>query len=255
MSINWLFGLPIWLLSGLMLAPLLIALELGFRRGRSLERASRDPAKLEIGSLQASVLGLLALFLGFTYSASMTRYEARRELVVKESNAIGTAFLRARLLPESLRAGVQANLRRYTELRVLGGQTNGSDVTRETELLMKKLWDAVIEGAAQDRSPSMALFAASINTLIDTYGERQAALANRIPRQVFIVLGLLALVAMALIGYSCGVAGYRALGATTVIAALIVAVIILTLDLHEPRQGLILENQQPLLDLRASMDR
>ncbi|NIX77518.1 hypothetical protein [Microvirga terricola] len=254
MSANGLFGIPMLILFGLFLAPLVIVTELGFRIGQRLERASRDPAKLEIGSFQASVLGLLALFLGFTYSAAMSRYEARRELVVKEANAIGTVFLRTSLLPDPARAEIQSDLRRYAELRVLGARESG-DIDRETALLTKRIWDEALQGAAKDRSPAMALLIGSINTLIDNYSERQAALANRIPRQVFTMLGLLTLVAMALIGYSCGIAGYRALGATTIIAVLVSAVVILTLDLHEPRQGLILENQQPLIDVRVLMDR
>jgi hypothetical protein len=33
------------------------------------------------------------LLLGFTFAMAVGRYEARRDLVVKEANAIGTTFL------------------------------------------------------------------------------------------------------------------------------------------------------------------
>ena len=88
-----LYGYPIWLafLGGI--APLILATELGFRAGRRLGKAEQQRAKFETGSLQASVLGLLALLLGFTYSASMSNYQERRVLVVKDANAIGTALI------------------------------------------------------------------------------------------------------------------------------------------------------------------
>jgi len=45
------------------------------------------------------VLGLLALVLSFTFAMALTRFEERRDGVLIEANAIGTASLRAGLLP------------------------------------------------------------------------------------------------------------------------------------------------------------
>jgi hypothetical protein len=48
-----------------------------------------------VGVIEGSLLGLLALILGFTFSISNSRYEKRMDLIVQESNNIGTAILRA----------------------------------------------------------------------------------------------------------------------------------------------------------------
>jgi len=40
-------------------------------------------------------LALLVLLLAFTFGLVLNRYEARRQLVTNEANAIGTAYLRA----------------------------------------------------------------------------------------------------------------------------------------------------------------
>ncbi len=48
-------------------------------------------AKTHIGGLQTALLGLLALLLGFTFAMSVTRFEARKNLVLEEANAIGNA--------------------------------------------------------------------------------------------------------------------------------------------------------------------
>ena len=53
----------------------------------------------DVSTLEAAILGLLALMIGFTFAMALTRFDARRDAVVNEANAIGTTALRARLLP------------------------------------------------------------------------------------------------------------------------------------------------------------
>jgi hypothetical protein len=248
-SITWFFGLPLLLVFGLVLLALVSSTEFGYRVGRRLHHSEKESARQETGALQAAVLGLLALFLGFTYSASMSRFEERRLLTVKESNAIGTAFLRADLLPDAAAASVRDALKRYTELRI----ASDPDSNRSAEALAAQVWTTTATHARQNATPVSALGVAAVNDMIDAYGERQASLTSRVPKQVFLLLGILAVVAMGLTGYSCGVIGYRGLGSNTVIAALVAAVIVLILDLHEPRQGLIRDNLEPLRQLRSSM--
>jgi len=64
------------------------------------------------------MLGLLALIIGFTFAMALSRFEARREAVLNEANAIGTTALRARLLPEPHRAEALKLLREYVQLRL-----------------------------------------------------------------------------------------------------------------------------------------
>ena len=71
-----------------------------------------------ISALEQSLLGLLALMIGFTFLMALTRFEERREGVLNEANAIGTAALRARLLPEPHRTEILKLLREYAQIRV-----------------------------------------------------------------------------------------------------------------------------------------
>jgi hypothetical protein len=59
----------------------------------------------DVSTLEGATLGLLALMIGFTFAMALSRFEARRDAVVSEANAIGTTALRARLLPASNRIG------------------------------------------------------------------------------------------------------------------------------------------------------
>ena len=67
--------------------------ELGFRFGLHLYASHDEARKAQINGMQGAVLGLLALLLGFTFAMALTHYEARRALVLKEANAIGTSGL------------------------------------------------------------------------------------------------------------------------------------------------------------------
>lgn len=44
----------------------------------------------QTSAVQASVLGMLGLMLGFTFGVAFTRFDARRVLVIDEANAMRT---------------------------------------------------------------------------------------------------------------------------------------------------------------------
>ena len=78
-------------------AVVFLASEFGWRLGI---RTKGHGANGNISALEQSLLGLLALIIGFIFLMALMRFEARREAVLNEANAIGTTALRARLLPE-----------------------------------------------------------------------------------------------------------------------------------------------------------
>lgn len=85
------FTLVAALLALLLLAGMLACLLAGHRLGRRLPAGTAgDP-----GALDAAVFGLFGLLVAFTFSGASARFEARRDLVVQEANAIGTAWLLA----------------------------------------------------------------------------------------------------------------------------------------------------------------
>ena len=68
-----------------------LASEFGWRVGTRTEDRGVSG---NISALEQSLLGLLALIVGFTFLMALTRFEARREAVLNEANAIGTTALR-----------------------------------------------------------------------------------------------------------------------------------------------------------------
>ena len=79
-----------WAFACFVAAVLLGLAEFGFRVGLRLFKARDEARRSQIGGVQGAVLGLLGRLLGFTFSMAVNRYELRRDMVLKEANAIGT---------------------------------------------------------------------------------------------------------------------------------------------------------------------
>ena len=99
------YDVDLWLILVASVGGFLLATEAGFLLGRRSQSNTGDDSRSQIYTIQGATLGLLALLLGFTFAMAMSRYDTRKQMVLDESNAIGTTFLRAQLLPEPTRTG------------------------------------------------------------------------------------------------------------------------------------------------------
>ena len=210
------YDIPASLIAALLLVVVLAVLELAFRIGRRTQAVSTEDSKGHINAIQASTLGILALILAFTFSLSLQRFETRSDAVVDEANAIGTAYLRAQLLPASLREDVRRLLREYVDLRVRAGTVTTNDEDGRTPLLAKatgvqdSLWEYARRSAEIEPNPvTSGLFIQSLNELIDSFGRRDAAINRHVPEVVlFLLIGTFVLTA-AIVGFGAGVVGQR----------------------------------------------
>jgi hypothetical protein len=98
---------------------MLICLNIGYWFGRRQLARNPEAAKGGTGTLDAAVFGLLGLILAFSFGGAAARYDARRQLIVEEANAIGTAWLRIDLLPSETRPAIRDRFRRYLDSRLL----------------------------------------------------------------------------------------------------------------------------------------
>lgn len=239
---------------------ILIVIDVGFRLGRRARLATAEPIKSQINAILAAVLGVLALLLGFTFSLALQRYDSRSQAAVDEANAIGTAYLRAQLLPAGMRDQVGALLRDYLDLRVQAGSTNLADPSSRAPLLRQssqitgELWSVARQAAEQDARPvTSGLFIQALNDMIDSYGRRDAALSRHVPEIVLYLLFATFLMAGSILGYASGIEGSRATFPTIMMAALIVLLVFLIIDLDRPRRGLIQVSQKNLTDLQQTI--
>lgn len=248
-----------FLIVGILLVSLLAAIELGYRVGRRSAAEVEEASRTHVNTVQASLLGLLALLLGFSFSMSLQRYESRSIAVAEEANILGTTYLRAELLPVALRAPAHDLLRQFLEQRLEAGKFSLAKTElragklQEIDQTVAQLWSVARQAAEEDGRPvTTGFFVQSLNDLIDSYGRRNAALERHVPEAVLHLLFGTFLLAAAIVGYAAGLAGHRASFVTYLMVSLIALLVFIVIDLDRPRRGFIEVNQSTLIQLRAA---
>jgi prepilin signal peptidase PulO-like enzyme (type II secretory pathway) len=247
-------NLPMVLVSLLFFIVLVIAREIGAWLRRKVEQRNPDVEESDTFALSA-VLGLLALLIGFTFSLALQRYDARRELVIAEANAIGTTWLRADLLEAGPRQQLRQVLRRYVDNRVAFGAAKDADeelrIYRQTTALQGELWGTVVAATGAFRTtPLASLLVSTTNDSIDLAASRIATRQAHIPVRIMRILVLYAVMAAGMVGYQ----QRRQRQSSMLMFVLITLAVALVIDLDNPAAGWISVPQTPMLDLQQSLD-
>ena len=252
-----LYSMNEWLLFGIISVLFFLASEVGFQIGR-IRRADVDESgKSQINTLQAAILGLLALLLGFTFSMVLSRFDAREQMVLEESNAIGTCYLRAQMLPEPQKTEISKLLRQYVDVRLEVVRTgNLQEIVSRSEKLHDQLWSQAV--ATEKKEPQRLitlLFIQSLNDVIDIHSGRLRAVLDQVPDMVWVLLFVLTIFAMGMIGFGSGLGKGHQLIPRLVVAVLIALVVLVIMDLGQPQRGLIRVSQHSMMMLRDSINR
>lgn len=245
-----------WIAFSLPLVLLLLFAEIGFRLGLRVHRD--DHHKQTLGSIQGAILGLLGLLLGFTFAMSAGRFDLRRELVLKEANAIGTTYLRASLLPDAHVKPVEDLLRGYVDLRLeyypkVTDPAAFASFLAKSAAIQKELWRHATEASREAPTPITATFVNTLNDTIDTEAERIEAGRARIPAAIWILLMTVAAFGCLTTSYVSGEEGSRSAFSGLVLPMLVAIVLVLIFDIANPHKGFIGISQQPLIDLQQSI--
>jgi len=247
--------LPLWAFGLGTLVLVLFAVEGGYRLGRRRWKQTEHETEAPVGAMVGASLGLLAFMLAFTFGLAAQRYDRRRDLLVDEANAIGTAYLRAEMLPER-GAEIRRLLREYVEARLQAMRKEGVvEGIRRSERLQGQLWtEAAAVGQRNPTSIIVGLFVQSLNDVIDMHGKRLFAdLRNRVPGIIWAALFSIAFFSLAAMGYHSGISGTVRSISQLAVALSFAAVIGLIADLDRPQAGTLTVSPQSLIDLQQSM--
>jgi hypothetical protein len=251
-------GTPLWVVFGGTIVALLVAAEGGYRFGSRFRAGMEKGATADLGTTVGGLLGLLGLLLAFTFGMAGERFDRRKTLVLEESNAIGTAWLRTDLVPEPQRAQARAALRAYVEARLDAARSDPArraEAIARSERIQGDLWSAASGAAAASPTPPVALFVAAVNEVIDMHARRLvAAMRNPIPPVIFATLYAVAVLVLGAMGYARGLIGDRSALASVILTLVLATVMLLILDLDRPFEGLLRVSQQSMLDVRVMMD-
>jgi len=234
---------------------------LGARSAARRLAQGSDKSSLDGGVIDASVFGLLGLLLAFTFSGAASRFDHRRELITKEVNAIGTAWLRIDMLPPATQPAIRDGFRRYLDARISAYAKLPDEAAAYRELQRAQeeqasVWAKAVAVCRTDSgAPARMLLLPSMNEMFDLAEERTAATRVHPPGVIWIMLILLALVGSLLAGYAMPTSQRRdwlhilAFVLTTAIAIYVI------IDLEYPRRGLIQvkDFDRAMVELRSTM--
>jgi hypothetical protein len=241
---------------------MLLAQWIGCRIGVRRIRADADGARAGVGAIEGAVFGLMGLLIAFTFSGAATRFDARRQLIVEETNAVGTAWLRVDLLPASAQPAVRQGFRDYLDSRLAMYRSYSDPVVAKQEWarstrLQGEIWALVV---AACREPGMQqatmLLLPALNEMIDITTTRVMATEMHPPMAIFWMLFVLTLVAALLAGSAmAGGESPNWLHRIGFAAVMAVSAYVI-LDIEYPRHGLIRVERfdRALVDLRATMN-
>ena len=251
--------IPLWLFFVGTVVIVVGTIEVGYQLGKTARRRKADEKEAPVSAISGTVLALLAFLLAFTFGIVANRYDARRELVREQANAISTAYDRTDFLPEAMGEESKKLFQTYTDLLIfLGVNKDVPDLAEkihELESMESQIWDiAVANVRAGDTTDISALYVDSLNHMNDVLATRNAvAVESRLPIELWIMLYLLVALAMFAVGYQTAIANSQRTWMLIVLALSFSIVIVLIAALDNPERGYIAVSQQPLHDVRAAM--
>ena len=253
------YDIPSYLIALFLLVLMYLSMLLGRKLGKRRRAKETEDSKQQANTVQGSLIGLLALLLGFTFSLSLGRFDQRSIEVVNEANAIGTAWLRTDLLSETRRAPAKELLSQYARLRLeTATMSAANDAGRDqmiasAEMVFAALWTLASDEARDFPNPVAMGFATSLNDMIDALAARDAAVNRHVPETVLFLMFGTFLILGGVIGYSNGISTMKPGVPVYAMMILIVVLVFLIIDLDRPRRGLIAVDQSPLAATVAAM--
>lgn len=255
-----------WGLGGPRMTELLVALslvggliashEIGFWLG-SRRRSADEAFDRQVALVQAGTAALVAFLIGFAFSGAATRFIDRIDIIVKEANALGTAYLRADIIAEPHRGELKAALKEYTTDRVTLLSRDARD--RIEPLLAKvgglhnRMWGSATK-ATQNNAPLMAVVLPPINEVIDLHSVHLAMARRHLPIPIMALLLATAFVGVGLMGFGNGRVGRRFSAIDSIYGAVLGVALWMTIDLDYPGMGVIRLSNHSMIEALAAMN-
>jgi hypothetical protein len=235
--------LPFLLVCGLF-AAVLLSIEVGHRVGIGCRPRIPQGHKLVYPTVENSVFALMGLLIAFTFYGAGFRFDARRNLIVREANAIGTTYLRLDLLPPDTQPELRQEFRTYVQSRLLVYRNIANSSTLDAALdyssaLQRRVWKKTVEATKGSGPAEKSLVLTTLNQMIDITTEQSAALITHPPPAVFGMLTLMVIASSGLVGYTMSIAEVRDWASTLIFALTISIALYVILDYEFPRVGFI----------------
>jgi hypothetical protein len=241
-------------------AGILISLEAGYRIGRHGSRRNPERGFDGVGAMEAAVFSLLGLLLAFSFSGATSRFDARRQLIVQEANAIATAYQRLDLATSD-QSELRRLFREYVGARLQGFQQildrpHADEQFAHAAQIEKEIWTRALAAGRADPSQNVTrLLLPALNQMSDVANQRAIALETYMPELIFWLLVGVVVMSGVLAGHAMARRPRRSWLHMLLFSAIISLTITVMFDFNYPRYGLIRVDaaDRVLLQLRESM--
>jgi uncharacterized membrane protein len=126
MTEELLYSIPQWIIGLVTFVLLILAVEIGYWFGRIAKVEMTQPMKNQISTIQTAILTIFTFLLGFTFAMSLSRFDNRKQMVVKESNRTIQAICKCR---------IQYNVQSKCSLKRKERTKSGSKTTSDTHVV------------------------------------------------------------------------------------------------------------------------
>jgi len=262
MKLTWLHQQDSWVLTLALMAAMLVFTEIGYLAGQRRHSCTGDTGRGHFNAVQASMLGLLALLLGFTFNMSNVRYETRRQLVQEDANVLAAMELRSRFLPDPCGTQFRQLLRQYVailaDVAALKLGPTDDELARRTaqgQVLHRGMCE-LVRAEIQNGHVTKPLedLVSLLSDAIAIHQKRVNAYEGRVPDVILMLLFGTAATASTAVGYSGGLGKHRGLLAAAMLTLLVGGTVYTILDLDQPRRGLMQIEQTPVVRVKQYLD-
>ena len=229
----------------------LILLNYGRQLGLRYLRQQGADSMSGLPTIEGAVFALIGLLLAFTISGALQRFDERRDLVVREATAIGTAYDRLSLFEHDAH-DLQARLKDYTRARIeLYQMPHDFSLWQRAELwsreqqakimaLKDRLWDATVAACPQSNyRPACAQALPALGEAFSVARLRAGAAEKHPPQIVYMMLFGLGLGGSLLAGFGMAAAAARSWIHMVIFAATLAIALYVVTDMEFPRLGLV----------------
>lgn len=232
-----------WLIVVAMFVFMLIFIYLGIKFAKI--RVSKKTENENSSAFTTGIYSLVALLLAFTFSMAGSRFDSRKQIIVQESNDIGTAILRSDMYPDSVRILFREDFKNYLEARIAYYEAHNNvqkvnEALQSSDLYAGKLWErATYLSMNKDNIVVSNQMIPALNNMFDIANTRLHGELYKIPNVIIIFLFYLLLTASFIFGYTTSVKGKIDWYLAMCFCLVTVLTMYFLLDLDRPRRGLI----------------
>jgi hypothetical protein len=261
-ELSFIYDISIWLVGLIFLFILLFFLESGHQIGLKQRKHWEEVETAGGKVVLTAMLALLGLILSFTYLGAVQRFEARKQNVILEANAIGTAFLLADLISEPRSTELKEILLDYARSRFISKEHSRRYTQEERKILLQKLieqlerlWPITKKIIEEGKPrPIETTLVNSINHVIEMHNIRLAKALDKLPIAVTFMMVFMAAAALGVAGFNAGIYGKMSRWRLTAFALVLTLIMFIIQDYDRPAEGTIRVSNGSLYFLIHAME-